>query len=94
MWGEESRYEEVIHTPTLGFSRRILRDEVYDYIVDVLLEGGLEPGSSLNIDSLARQLDAPPPPWEALVQLEHTGLVRRVRCPRATRLLRRSVKSR
>jgi len=66
-------------TPTLGFSRRILRDEVYDYIVDVLLEGGLEPGSSLNIDSLARQLDVSPTPVrEALVQLEHTGLVRRV----------------
>lgn len=62
-----------------GFSRRVLRDEVYDYIVDLLLGGELEPGSSLNIDSLARQLDVSPTPIrEALVQLEHTGLVRRV----------------
>lgn len=65
--------------PKNGFSRRVLRDEVFDYIVDLLLGGGLEPGSPLNIDSLARQLDVSPTPIrEALVQLEHTGLVRRV----------------
>lgn len=65
--------------PTLGLSRRILRDEVFDYIVDLLLEGRLEPDSSVNIDSLARHLNVSPTPVrEALVQLEHTGLVRRV----------------
>lgn len=63
----------------LGFPRRILRDEVYDYIVDLLLSGELEPGSPLNIYSLSRQLDVSPTPIrEALVQLEHTGLVKRV----------------
>lgn len=65
--------------PALGFSRRILRDEVYDYIVDLLLSGNFEPGAALNIDSLSRQLDVSPTPIrEALVQLEHTGLVQRV----------------
>ena len=63
----------------LGFRRRILRDEVYDYIVDLLLGGDLEPGSALNIGSLSRQLEVSPTPIrEALVQLEHTGLVKRV----------------
>jgi DNA-binding GntR family transcriptional regulator len=63
----------------LGFSRRILRDEVHDFIVELLLGGNLEPGSSINIDSLSRQLNVSPSPIrEALVQLEHTGLVRRV----------------
>jgi DNA-binding GntR family transcriptional regulator len=65
--------------PRFGLSRRILRDEVFDYIVDLLLGGWLEPDSSVNIDSLARHLDVSPTPVrEALVQLEHTGLVRRV----------------
>lgn len=59
-------------------SRRALRDGVYDIILEMLLSGEVEPGSPLGIDSLSRQLDVSPTPIrEALVQLEHTGLVSR-----------------
>lgn len=59
--------------------RRVLRDGVYDAILEKLLDGSTPPGSSLGIDSLARELEVSPTPVrEALVQLEHTGLVSRV----------------
>lgn len=58
--------------------RRGLRDRVYDLILEMLLDGGMEPGSRLSIDTLARQLDVSPTPVrEAMVQLERTGLVTR-----------------
>jgi DNA-binding GntR family transcriptional regulator len=58
--------------------RRALRDGVYDAILEKLLDGSAPPGSSLGIDPLARELDVSPTPVrEALVQLEHTGLVSR-----------------
>ncbi|GHB48501.1 GntR family transcriptional regulator [Streptomyces viridiviolaceus] len=58
--------------------RRALRDGVYDAILEKLLDGSAPPGSSLGIDSLARELEVSPTPVrEALVQLEHTGLVTR-----------------
>lgn len=60
-------------------ARRALRDGVYDAILEKLLDGSTPPGSSLGIDSLARELAVSPTPVrEALVQLEHTGLVSRV----------------
>lgn len=60
-------------------ARRALRDGVYDAILEKLLDGSAPPGSSLGIDSLARELAVSPTPVrEALVQLEHTGLVSRV----------------
>lgn len=60
-------------------ARRALRDGVYDAILEKLLDGSTPPGSSLGIDSLARELEVSPTPVrEALVQLEHTGLVSRV----------------
>ncbi|MFE4540555.1 GntR family transcriptional regulator [Streptomyces scopuliridis] len=59
--------------------RRALRDGVYDAILERLLDGSTPPGSSLGIDSLARELEVSPTPVrEALVQLEHTGLISRV----------------
>jgi DNA-binding GntR family transcriptional regulator len=59
--------------------RRALRDGVHDAILEKLLDGSTPPGSSLGIDSLARELGVSPTPVrEALVQLEHTGLVTRV----------------
>ncbi len=62
-----------------GVARRALRDGVYDAILEKLLNGSAPPGSSLGIDSLARELAVSPTPVrEALVQLEHTGLVSRV----------------
>lgn len=58
--------------------RRGLRDRVYDRILAMLLEGEVEPGARLSIDTLARQLDVSPTPVrEAMVQLERTGLVTR-----------------
>ncbi|WP_448002494.1 GntR family transcriptional regulator [Agromyces bauzanensis] len=58
--------------------RRGLRDRVYDRILEMLLEGEVEPGTRLSIDTLARQLDVSPTPVrEAMVQLERTGLVTR-----------------
>jgi DNA-binding GntR family transcriptional regulator len=58
--------------------RRALRDGVYDAILEMLLAGQVTPGESLAIDGLARQLGVSPTPVrEALVQLEHTGLVTR-----------------
>src|SRR3954447_24962481 len=58
--------------------RRALRDGVYDAILEMLLAGQATPGESLAIDGLARQLGVSPTPVrEALVQLEHTGLVTR-----------------
>ncbi|MFD7115594.1 GntR family transcriptional regulator [Streptomyces sp. NPDC059922] len=59
--------------------RRALRDGVYDAILERLLDGSTPHGSSLGIDSLARELEVSPTPVrEALVQLEHTGLISRV----------------
>jgi DNA-binding GntR family transcriptional regulator len=61
-----------------GVERRALRDGVYDAILELLLEGRVRPGASLSIDALARQLGVSPTPVrEAMVQLEHTGLVTR-----------------
>jgi DNA-binding GntR family transcriptional regulator len=58
--------------------RRVLRDGVYDAILEMLLAGRVSPGESLAIDGLARQLGVSPTPVrEALGQLEHTGLVTR-----------------
>lgn len=58
-------------------ARTVLRDGVYDSLLEMLLTE-LEPGSSLSIDGLARELGVSPTPVrEALVQLEHTGLVSR-----------------
>ncbi|WP_270364923.1 GntR family transcriptional regulator [Microbacterium algeriense] len=58
--------------------RRNLRDRVYDLILEMLLDGDVEPGARLSIDTLARQLDVSPTPVrEAMVQLERTELVTR-----------------
>jgi DNA-binding GntR family transcriptional regulator len=58
-------------------ARKVLRDDVHDVVLEMLLEG-VEPGASLSIDGLARELGVSPTPVrEALVRLEHTGLVTR-----------------
>jgi DNA-binding GntR family transcriptional regulator len=59
--------------------RAVLRDGVYDMLVEMLMAGDLAPGTTLSIDGLARDLGVSPTPVrEALVHLEHTGLVSRV----------------
>ncbi|MGO1854584.1 MAG: GntR family transcriptional regulator [Microbacteriaceae bacterium] len=63
---------------TTSITRRGLRDDVYDSILELLLRGDTEPGTRLSIDTIARQLGVSPTPVrEALVQLERTGLVTR-----------------
>lgn len=59
-------------------NRTILRDDVYNAVLEILLTGEIAPGDPLSIDSMARLLGVSPTPVrEALVQLEHTGLVTR-----------------
>lgn len=59
-------------------SRKMLRDDVHDILLYKLLTGEFAPGKSLGIDSTARLLGVSPTPVrEALVELEHTGLVTR-----------------
>jgi DNA-binding GntR family transcriptional regulator len=58
--------------------RRVLRDSAYELLLTMLLDESLPPGTALSIDGLARQLGVSPTPVrEALVHLEHTGLVTR-----------------
>ena len=64
--------------PGVTIQRRVLRDGVYDAILEMLLDGQVAPGESLAIDRLARDLGVSPTPVrEALGLLEHTGLVSR-----------------
>lgn len=59
-------------------SRKILRDDVHAALLEMLLDSELAPGAPLSIDGLARELGVSPTPVrEALVELEHTGLVSR-----------------
>lgn len=59
-------------------TRRALRDSAYDLLLNMLLDGSLPPDVNLSIDGLARDLGVSPTPIrEALVHLEHTGLVTR-----------------
>jgi DNA-binding GntR family transcriptional regulator len=65
-------------TRTPQLARKVLRDDVHDALLEMLMTQQLAPGQSLSIDSLARELGVSPTPVrEALVELEHTGLVTR-----------------
>lgn len=58
--------------------RRVLRDDVYESVLTLLLNGDVTAGSRLSIEKIARHLHVSPTPVrEALVQLERTGLVTR-----------------
>lgn len=58
--------------------RRGLRDDVYESVLELLLNGEVPAGSRLSIEKIARHLRVSPTPVrEALVQLERTGLVTR-----------------
>jgi DNA-binding GntR family transcriptional regulator len=62
----------------IRLERRALRDGAYDRLLNMLLDGSLQPGAIISIDGLARELSVSPTPIrEALVNLEHTGLVTR-----------------
>lgn len=59
--------------------RRVLRDDVQDILLNHLVDGTYESGQTLAIDVLAREMGVSPTPVrEALVRMEHTGLVTRV----------------
>ncbi len=66
-------------SPTLGRPRRSsLADGVYEELLARLFNDSLPPGTPLNIDALARDLDVSQTPIrEALARLEATGLVTR-----------------
>lgn len=64
----------------LAPSRRVrragLREEVYESLLEMLIENRIEEGSALRVDALSKLLEVSPTPVrEALVQLESTGLV-------------------
>jgi DNA-binding GntR family transcriptional regulator len=67
--------------PSDAPARRSLVDEVYESLVEGLLDGSLDSGDSISIDGTARHLGVSPTPVrEALARLESTGNV--VRVPR------------
>ncbi|HEY5848889.1 MAG TPA: GntR family transcriptional regulator [Microlunatus sp.] len=70
---------EPVGSPAIGgVSRKGLRDQVYDSVLELLMSHVLKPGERLGIDSLAHTLKVSPTPVrEALVHLERTGLVTR-----------------
>ena len=56
--------------------RKVLADEVYELVRAMLLDDGVEPGTRVSIDGLARELDVSPTPVrEVLARLEAEGLV-------------------
>ena len=65
-----------LEPPKAGSPRRGLADQVYEPIREMLFDQNIEPGSRLNIEHLARQLDVSATPVrEALSRLESDGLV-------------------
>jgi len=62
--------------PSRRVRRAGLREEVYEALLEMLIENRIEEGSALRVESVSRLLDVSPTPVrEALVQLESTGLV-------------------
>jgi len=56
--------------------RRPLTNDVYEVVVDMLMNHALGPGDRINIDSLARSLGVSPTPVrEALAHIESEGLI-------------------
>ena len=56
--------------------RSVLSDEIYDMIKAMVFEHEIEPGSRVNIDALAKQLEVSQTPVrEALARLESDGLI-------------------
>lgn len=59
--------------------RKILRDEIKDYLMEAILDGRLKPGERIVETQVARHLGVSQAPVrEALRELEHVGLLRSV----------------
>ena len=57
-------------------TRQPLADDVYDVLIDMLMNHSLAPGARLNIDELSRTLGiSPTPVREALARVESEGLI-------------------
>ncbi len=57
-------------------TRQPLADDVYDVVIDMLMNHSLVPGARLNIDELSRTLGiSPTPVREALARVESEGLI-------------------
>jgi len=76
---EDIDFEGVVQASAAGrrlTERQPLTDDVYDVLVDMLMNHSLGPGVRLNIDAVARTLGVSPTPVrEALARIEATGLV-------------------
>lgn len=61
----------------MAITQQALREEVYELILEDILAGSFKSGERISIDGLARKFDiSPTPVREALVFLEHSGLVK------------------
>ncbi len=64
------------HRHTRVPKRQILTDNVYEAVTGLIMDHRIEPGTRINIDQLARDLDVSATPVrEALARLESDGLV-------------------
>ena len=69
--------KKVVEPKAKRFPRRsVLSDEIYDMIKAMVFEHEIKPGSRVNIDALAKQLEVSQTPVrEALARLESDGLI-------------------
>ncbi len=59
-------------------SRSVLADQIYNALLQWLMDGRLRPGDRVSIDGMAREFNVSPTPVrEALARLESTGMVTR-----------------
>ena len=63
---------------TYAVSRSVLADQIYNALLQWLMDGRLQPGDRVSIDGMAREFNVSPTPVrEALARLESTGMVAR-----------------
>ncbi len=71
--------DDLIRSSTAGrrfAARQPLAGDVYDIVIDMLMDHSLGPGARLNIDELSRTLGlSPTPVREALARVESEGLI-------------------
>ena len=71
-----AKKQSVVQTPKRSPRRSILSDEIYEMIKAMIFEHEIAPGSRVNIDALAVELEVSQTPVrEALARLESDGLI-------------------